>query len=80
VDYLNATAVADFDTSNEGLQKSDQSKVLGPGIPTEAVVIIGEDGKAHVVVAVGGKIILIEELEGLLQSSGFTVQSWREQF
>jgi len=80
VDYLNATAVADFDTTNEGLQKSDQSKVLGPGIPTEAVVIIGEDGKAHVVVAVGGKIVLIEELEGLLQPSGFTVQSWREQF
>jgi len=80
VDYLNATAVADFDTTNEGLQKSDQSKVLGPGIPTEAVVIIGEDGKAHVVVAVGGKIILIEELEGLFPSTGFTVQSWREQF
>jgi type IV pilus assembly protein PilY1 len=80
VDYLNATAVADFDTTNEGLQKSDQSKVLGPGIPTEAVVIIGEDGKAHVVVAVGGKIVLIEELEGLFPPSGFTVQSWREQF
>jgi len=80
VNYLNAAAVANFDTDNEGLQKSDQSKVVGAGIPTEAVVVIGEDGKPHVYVAVGGKIVLIEELDEILRPAAFTVQSWREQF
>lgn len=78
VDYLTAEAVANFDPDNEGLQKSDRSDIIGSGIPTEPVVVIGADGVARVYVAVGGKIVLVEDLD--LSHGGFSVKSWREVF
>ncbi len=77
VNYLTAEAVWDLDTANTGLQKADRSKVIGYGIPTEAVVVIGADGIARVYIAVGGKIVLLDES---FNSTGFTVNSWREIF
>jgi type IV pilus assembly protein PilY1 len=77
VDYLTAQAVWDLDTTNTGLQKTDRSGVIGTGIPTEPVVVLGADGISRVYVAVGGKIVLLDESPS---SVGFTVDSWREAF
>lgn len=77
VNYLTAQAVWDLNTVNTGLQKADRSEVIGYGIPTEPVVVIGADGIARVYVAVGGKIVLLDESPSTV---GFTVDSWREVF
>jgi type IV pilus assembly protein PilY1 len=77
VNYLTAEAIWELDATNTGLQKTDRSQVIGTGIPTEPVVVIGEDGIARVYVAVGGKIVLINFSPG---NVGFILDSWREVF
>jgi type IV pilus assembly protein PilY1 len=76
-DYLTAQAVWDLDATNTGLQKDDRSQIIGNGIPTEPVIVIGDDGIARVYVAVGGKIVLMNNSPG---NVGFILNSWREVF
>ena len=77
VNYLTGEAVWNLDTTNEGLQKADRSKVIGYGIPTEPVVVIGADGRVRVYIAVGGKIIFVDPTGSPV---GLTINSWRELF
>jgi type IV pilus assembly protein PilY1 len=77
VDYLNATAVLDFDTENEGLHKSDRTLDVGHGIPTEAVITIDTEGDTVVYVGVGGGVF---RLAGPDAGTGLTIRSWREMF
>jgi type IV pilus assembly protein PilY1 len=77
VNYLTAEAVWDLDATNSGLQKTDRSQIIGNGIPTEPVIVIGADGVARVYVAVGGKVVLLNDSPG---NVGFTLNSWREVF
>ena len=44
MDYLTATAVLNFDTTNIGLQKTDRFLTIGSGIPTEVVIFISGGG------------------------------------
>jgi type IV pilus assembly protein PilY1 len=77
VDYLTAEALWNLDATNTGLQKTDRSQVIGNGIPTEPVIVIGADGVARVYVAVGGKVVLMNDSPG---NEGFILDSWREVF
>ena len=77
VDYLNATAVLDFDDENEGLHKSDRTLAIGHGIPTEAVITIDAAGDTVVYVGVGGGVF---RLAGPETDSNFAIGSWRELF
>jgi type IV pilus assembly protein PilY1 len=77
VDYLNATAVLDFDEENEGLHKSDRTLAIGHGIPTEAVITIDAAGDTVVYVGVGGGVF---RLAGPETDDNFAIGSWREVF
>lgn len=54
------------------------SEVVGYGIPTEVIITINGSGEAHAYVAVGGKIVLLDDPDG--PGGNFTVNSWRELF
>jgi type IV pilus assembly protein PilY1 len=76
VDYLNATAVLDFNEDGS-LDKSDRSFDIGSGIPTEAVVTINAEGETIVYVGVGGGIFRLTPDYG---GGGLIIKSWREVF
>ena len=77
VNYLNGTAMLDFDAGNEGLHKSDRSLNIGHGIPTEAVITIDAAGETIVYVGVGGGVYRLAPDSG---DAGFIIRSWRELF
>jgi type IV pilus assembly protein PilY1 len=79
VNYLNGESVWNLDTTNKTgvLGKSDRSEVVGTGIPTEPVIVIGTNGIARVYVASGGAVVLMNQSPG---NEGFNFTSWRELF
>ncbi|MBW2040080.1 MAG: type IV pilin biogenesis protein [Deltaproteobacteria bacterium] len=82
VDYLTAEAVMNLDTTNdlEGeavLKKSDRSKSIGYGIPTEVVITITETGKIRGYVGTGEYIVKIDLPS---PAKSFNPYSWRELF
>ena len=55
LDYMTAEAVLDFDTDNDGLQKSDRASLIGTAIPSGMVVAIIQ-GETVGFIGVGGGI------------------------
>jgi type IV pilus assembly protein PilY1 len=76
VDYLTAVSVIDWDGDTD-LEKSDRSLHLGQGIPTEVVITITDTGAVRGYVGAGGGII---HWDFTSNASGFSIDSWRENF
>lgn len=81
VDYRTGESVMNLDTTNdpqegEVLRKSDRSKVIGHGIPTEVIIVIQAPGDMRGYIGTGDYIVKID----LNVKSKLYLLSWREVF
>jgi type IV pilus assembly protein PilY1 len=74
VDYLNGEAVWNLNATS-GLQPTDRSQIIGSGLPTEPVAIVGTNGIVKFEIGVGTKIDLFDQT---INTVGFTTEGWRE--
>ena len=72
LDYLTAAAVLNFDTSTEGLHKSDRYQLIGTAIPSGVVIGLVR-GRAASFIGVGGGIFT----GGMVNPMALTRLYWR---
>ena len=81
MDYQTGGAALNQDVTNdtegqEVLGKSDRSRVIGHGIPTQVVVTIGQTGEVRGYVGTGECIVRVDlDVRSTLQ-----ITAWREVF
>jgi type IV pilus assembly protein PilY1 len=76
LDYLTAAAVLDFN-GDGNLGKSDVSKKIGQGIPTEVVITLTETGQTRAYIGAGQGIV---EIDLTATVKAFYLDAWREAF